>query len=215
VVLVHGLGGHPVRSWKWVGKPEPPQTPKSARSGTGSFRRLLKRDATLRRSKSEPLLVLSTKQDSSGRSRNVLRKNSFKSTSRLKLDTSVGDSVKRKEAEVYWPLDLLPRSCPNSRIWAWGYHTLVSDGQPLRLQNDVFAHARELLLDLADARDATNTTDRPIIFIAHSTGGILVKEVSTPTEIHGTWRADQHRCCASPKSKATARLGRSYYRRRP
>jgi hypothetical protein len=125
------------------------------------------------------LLVLGTKQDSSGRSRNVLRKNSLKSSSRLRLDTSVGDLIKSKDAEVYWPLDLLPRSCPNARISVWGYHTLVADGQPLRLQNDVFAHARELLLDLADAREATNTTNRPIIFIAHSTGGILVKEVNT------------------------------------
>jgi hypothetical protein len=179
-VLVHGLGGHPVRSWKWTGRPEPPQTPKSTRSGTGSCKRLLRRDATLRRSNSEPLLVLGTKQDSSGRSRNVLRKNSLKSTSRLRLDTSVGNLVKSRDAEVYWPLDLLPRSCPNARIWAWGYHTLVSDGHPLRLQNDVFAHARELLLDLAAAREAANTTNRPIIFIAHSTGGILVKEVSPP-----------------------------------
>lgn len=177
MVLVHGLGGHPVRSWKWIGRPDPPQTPKSARSGTGSFKRLLRRDATLRRSNSEPLLVLGTKQDSSGRSRNVLRKNSLKSTSRLRLDTSAGDPAKSRDAEVYWPLDLLPRSCPNARIAVWGYHTLVSDGQPLRLQNDVFAHARELMLDLADAREATGTTNRPIIFIAHSTGGILVKEV--------------------------------------
>lgn len=178
MVLVHGLGGHPVRSWKWIGKSEPPQTPKSARSA-GSFKRLLKRDATLRRSNSEPLLVLGTKQDSTGRSRNVLRKNSLKSSSRLRLDTSVGDLLKSKDPEVYWPLDLLPRSCPNARISVWGYHTLVSDGQPLRLQNDVFAHARELLLDLADAREATHTTNRPIIFIAHSTGGILVKEVGS------------------------------------
>ncbi|KAB5542524.1 hypothetical protein GE09DRAFT_244782 [Coniochaeta sp. 2T2.1] len=177
VVLIHGLGGHPIRSWKWIGRSEPPQTPKSAKSGTGSFKRLLRRDATLRRSNSEPLLVLGTKQDSSGRSRNVLRKNSLKSMSKLRLDTSVGDLLKSKDAEVYWPLDLLPRSCPDARISVWGYHTLVSDGHPLRLQNDVFAHARELLLELAHARAATNTTSRPIILISHSTGGILVKEV--------------------------------------
>lgn len=101
--------------------------------------------------------------------------------SKLRLDTSVGDLLKSKDAEVYWPLDLLPRSCPDARISVWGYHTLVSDGHPLRLQNDVFAHARELLLELAHARAATNTTSRPIILISHSTGGILVKEV----RLHG------------------------------
>ena len=123
---------------------------------TGSLKRLLKRKAALRRSKSEPLLELGSKQDSSGRSRNVLRKNSVKSSSRLGLDIS---AVKSKDPEIYWPLDLLPRSCPDARILVWGYHTLVSDGKPLPLQQDVLRHAGQLMLDLAGAREATKTTN--------------------------------------------------------
>jgi protein SERAC1 len=62
-------------------------------------------------------------------------------------------------------------------VCTWGYHTLRVDNKPLPLQNDVFTHARELLEELAEARAASNGAARPIIFVAHSTGGIIVKEV--------------------------------------
>jgi len=74
----------------------------------------------------------------------------------------------------------LPATCPTARVFTWGYHTLVVDKKPLRLQNDIFAHAGELLLELAAARSALGTRARPIIFVAHSTGGILLKEVTAP-----------------------------------
>ena len=75
-------------------------------------------------------------------------------------------------------MDLLPQTCPTARVYTWGYHTLVVDKKPLRLQNDIFAHAGELLLDLATVRSTLGSGARPIIFVVHSTGGILVKEAS-------------------------------------
>ena len=165
-------------------------TPTSARS----FKKLQKKNNNnknskgsnsmpLRRANSEPML--GRKQDSSGRGRNVLKKkNSFKSSSsRLGLGSEAGEDGSRlaggkTQAEVYWPLDLLPASCPNARILVWGHLTLVVNGKPLRLQDNVFSHAKDLLRELAGTRDDTNTAFRPIIFVAHSTGGTLVKEVS-------------------------------------
>ena len=177
IVFVHGIGGHPVRSWKHISRKEqePPPTPKSTLQAP-SLRKLLRRNTSLlRRSNSEPLL--GRKEDSSGRSRNVLRKNSFKS-SKLRLELIGGEERDAREiVEVYWPLDLLPSSCPNARIFTWGYHTLVVDRKPLRLQNGIYAHAKELMVDLAAAREAKKANNRPILFVAHSTGGILVKEV--------------------------------------
>jgi hypothetical protein len=145
----------------------------------------LRKTAPLTRSNSEPLLARELQQLSStntGRTRNVLvKKNSAKSSSRLKLidwaAAALDGEHHEDKIEVYWPLDLLPSSCPNARILTFGYHTLVVDKKPLRLQDDIFAHARELLHELAHDRESRGVRGRPILFVAHSTGGILVKEV--------------------------------------
>jgi protein SERAC1 len=179
--LVHGIGGHPVRSWKCQGRAQIPTTPNSTLNLSSTRRRLRKNPpiTTLRRSNSEPLLFKEQDQNSSSKARSTFRKNSSKSSSRLKLADFVEatEHEQRGKSGVYWPLSLLPESCPNARIFTWGYHTLVADNKPLRLQSDIFAHAGELLLELASVRAARGAGARPVIFIAHSTGGTLVKEV--------------------------------------
>jgi hypothetical protein len=76
--------------------------------------------------------------------------------------------------EIYWPADLLPVQCPQARIMVWGYDTMVTRG-PGQAANksSVFAHGQNLLYSLS--RERTRRT--PTIFIAHSLGGILVKEM--------------------------------------
>ncbi|KAK0649120.1 hypothetical protein B0T16DRAFT_349714 [Cercophora newfieldiana] len=183
IVLVHGIGGHPIRSWKCASQPQIPTTPNSTIHF--STRRRLRKNppiATLRRSNSEPLLV--SEYHSTNKSRSILRKNSLKlSSSRLKLPELVETLENRAKPEVYWPLDLLPATCPAARVYTWGYHTLAVDKKPLRLQNDIFAHAEELLVDLAAARTSLGHGARPILFVAHSTGGVLVKEALRLSEL--------------------------------
>ncbi|KAK4222399.1 hypothetical protein QBC38DRAFT_519237 [Podospora fimiseda] len=173
IILVHGIGGHPVRSWKCFDEGQSPVSPITATSLRGNrLRKAPPPISGLRRTHSEPVLV----KDPSLRSRNLLRKASFKSSSRLKLpDSDQGDAVDK--VDVYWPLDFLPASCPTARILTWGYHTLVVDKKPLRLQGDIFAHAHELLLELASMRATLGEKARPVVFVAHSTGGVVVKEV--------------------------------------
>lgn len=76
---------------------------------------------------------------------------------------------------VYWPRDLLPDDCPEARIITWGYDTVVTHGYSRATsKNNIFAHAKDLLFSLNRER----SQDTPIIFVAHSLGGIIVKEVS-------------------------------------
>ncbi|KAK4203176.1 hypothetical protein QBC40DRAFT_219804 [Triangularia verruculosa] len=177
IVLVHGLGGHPVRSWRCFdeGQTPTPITPTHPSSTRGKRLKKPPPTAHLRRTNSEPLL---REEDGFvGRSRSLLRKASFKSSSRLRLAELPDQLNETLSTDVYWPLDFLPQSCPNARIFTWGYHTLVVDKKPLCLQGDIFAHASEFLLELATTRAALGTQARPLVFVAHSTGGVVVKEI--------------------------------------
>ncbi|KAI0020841.1 hypothetical protein F4780DRAFT_314222 [Xylariomycetidae sp. FL0641] len=77
---------------------------------------------------------------------------------------------------VFWPRDLLPDDLPNARIMTFGYdsrirHLLGSE----RAANNVCDIARDLLVAAeGKRRDAAH---RPLLFIVHSLGGIVVKEM--------------------------------------
>lgn len=75
---------------------------------------------------------------------------------------------------IYWPRDLLPTDCPKARIMTWGYDTVITKGiaTPANKGN-IFAHAKDLLYTL----DRERPQGRPLMFVAHSLGGIIVKEV--------------------------------------
>lgn len=76
---------------------------------------------------------------------------------------------------VFWPSDLLPAQCPESRILMYGYDTKITKYmRDATNKNSIFSHSKDLLYALCREREP----DRPLIFVAHSPGGILVKEVS-------------------------------------
>ncbi|OHF04402.1 LipA and NB-ARC domain-containing protein [Colletotrichum orchidophilum] len=82
--------------------------------------------------------------------------------------------------DVFWPTDLLPHSLGKTRanILVYGYNADVyTSGKSDRSASDnfIFQHAQTLVTNLTLYRKSERTSRNPIIFVAHSLGGILVK----------------------------------------
>lgn len=77
---------------------------------------------------------------------------------------------------VYWPRDLLPTTVPNAQVLTYGYDTNIRHwaGQPVS-HITVQDIAWDFLIALNAIREANPT--RPLLFVAHSLGGIVVKEL--------------------------------------
>ncbi|CZT01681.1 uncharacterized protein RCO7_01901 [Rhynchosporium graminicola] len=81
---------------------------------------------------------------------------------------------------VFWPSQLLPASLKSfqARILVYGYNADVytfgsSKGGPS--SDTIHQHAQTLLANLALERKSEDVSEHPIIWVAHSLGGILVK----------------------------------------
>jgi len=74
-------------------------------------------------------------------------------------------------------MDLLSTDCQSARILTFGYDSRVSHffSGPTN-QNNISAHGRSLLNALELYR--RESPKRPIVFIAHSLGGIILKKIS-------------------------------------
>lgn len=77
---------------------------------------------------------------------------------------------------VYWPRDLLPSDIPNARILTFGYDTHIKHwAGEQRSLNTVRDFAWDFLMALESGR--RNEPARPLVFVVHSLGGIIVKEM--------------------------------------
>ncbi|KAI9771285.1 MAG: hypothetical protein M1840_002255 [Geoglossum simile] len=121
VVFVHGLQGHPHKTWT----SDP------------------KRDKT----------------------RGLIRKLMGTKSRSIKEEGNQGAEAKN----VFWPRDLLSKDFPTARIMTFGYDNSA------RNHGTFFSHARDLLYGLVAVRN--QSPNRDLVFIAHSYGGLLVKEV--------------------------------------
>jgi hypothetical protein len=77
---------------------------------------------------------------------------------------------------IYWPKDFLPTAVPNARIIAWGYDSSVVRAIGPSSEASIFGHAENLLTDLCALRFPWTIKSRPIIFVGHSLGGLVIKE---------------------------------------
>ncbi|KAH0404082.1 hypothetical protein KCU89_g1487, partial [Aureobasidium melanogenum] len=83
-------------------------------------------------------------------------------------------SSNNKNNNVCWPKDLLSEDIKDARILTFGYDAQVAGFLSETSQASIFAHAEKLLDNLKNARRGVES--RPIIFIGHSLGGIIIKD---------------------------------------
>ncbi|KAF2745974.1 hypothetical protein M011DRAFT_405378, partial [Sporormia fimetaria CBS 119925] len=80
------------------------------------------------------------------------------------------------EKKLLWPRDLLHKEFPNVRVLTFGYDAEVIGFLNMAGRNSVRDHGKSLAQDLAGRRTRTDSRDRPLIFVAHSLGGLVVEQ---------------------------------------
>ena len=81
------------------------------------------------------------------------------------------DERTKQKSSIFWLKDLLPNDIPGARIFTYDYPSHVLFSKPKATIAD---YAQSLLFALANSRVGGEW--RPLIFIAHSLGGIVCKE---------------------------------------
>ncbi|KAL8834004.1 MAG: hypothetical protein Q9170_003978 [Blastenia crenularia] len=92
------------------------------------------------------------------------------------LRSREGTSDAEFEIPILWPETLLPQVIPDAHILTWGYDADVGGFFSSAGQSTIHEHAGSLLSDLADLRGTPELRAVPLIFVAHSLGGIIVKD---------------------------------------
>ncbi|KAL8768746.1 MAG: hypothetical protein Q9194_005629 [Teloschistes cf. exilis] len=86
------------------------------------------------------------------------------------------DTWKAHDAEEPWPKAFLPQDIPNARLLTYGYDADVAHWMKPAGQNTTRENAQNLVNDLCTYRLRTKSPKRPILFIAHSLGGLIVQD---------------------------------------
>ncbi|KAI5921671.1 hypothetical protein F4810DRAFT_677289 [Camillea tinctor] len=127
IVFVHGLQGHPKRTWTYTSNARNP-------AKKSSLKRIFSRRAP-----------------------------------------ELAETPPETRSVIFWPETILPNDCPSARIMTWGYDSKVINGFfKAANQNSFYTHANDLLKALDRVR--IKNRERPLIFVMHSLGGIIVKQ---------------------------------------
>ncbi|KAI1362244.1 ribonuclease-like protein p/mrp subunit [Xylaria arbuscula] len=91
-----------------------------------------------------------------------------------------GDAINTfstKNGNIFWLADhdMLPRDVKNARVMTYRYPATVAALLGGTSSDRILQHAQTMVAELVADRELEHATERPIIFICHSLGGIIVK----------------------------------------
>ncbi|SCO50661.1 uncharacterized protein FFNC_13237 [Fusarium fujikuroi] len=159
VILVHGLKGHPYKTWRYKqGSENAEKKPKNQERKTSKL------DNPKRLELRQSFKALLKRPSSKGRQDSVL------TTSTVQTSPAAPEN----DLSVFWPADLLPITCRKARILTFGYNTKITKftSGPTNM-NSIYSHGKDFLFSLR----RNPIPGRPLIFVAHSLGGLLMKEM--------------------------------------
>jgi len=96
-------------------------------------------------------------------------------------------SFRSTDGTFVWLRDALPKTLPKARILTYGYDTALLRNKSKESIRDL---AKVFLDALAGFRYGTKTQQRPLCFIGHSLGGVVLKEALAIADINQN--ADSH-----------------------
>lgn len=104
----------------------------------------------------------------------------------MQLNRKSSSTDTTNEKTCFWLEDLLPQDFPNCRIATYGYDSRISNffRGPAN-QANIVDHGTSLLNALEAMR--RDFPERPIIFVAHSLGGLILKEA-----LRRSWQATSY-----------------------
>ncbi|KAF5987678.1 hypothetical protein FBULB1_1835 [Fusarium bulbicola] len=153
ILFVHGLGGHPRKTW-------------TSSKRAGSTPELLSPSESSRKN-----LRKNSHKSALGRALSQLHRMTRNTTAEARPETLHNDA---DPAVVFWPVDLLSRDFADSRILVFGYDSeIIKYSTGSVSENSVFSRAKDLLFALGLERPL----NRPLICVGHSLGGIIFKEM--------------------------------------
>jgi hypothetical protein len=148
-VFVHGLFGHPIKTWTSASL-EPTSTESLSAIGNAP-EEAARSETSLDLRKRSKWKVWTKKErgispQPQGQASDTIEEGS---------DSKVSFAARNTDRDgngLFWPKDLLPKEFPESRIYSWGYDVDINHIFRSAGQSTVFQHAQILLSDLADVR---------------------------------------------------------------
>ncbi|KAI1374708.1 hypothetical protein F4677DRAFT_455383 [Hypoxylon crocopeplum] len=156
IIFVHGLRGHPQTTWEAnrSGRDEGATAPKTR----NPFKRFSRRMHSSPTYNDNP----NTHDDD---------------------NSDLNYAVSSGKHKVFWPQDYLAEDLPEANVWTYGYNADVIGGLfQAENQNSVSQHGRDLAVKME--RDLEKEGFRgPIVFVAHSLGGIVIKDAIRRSDV--------------------------------